>query len=419
MQEVKGVYPPCTDIDGAGLADVSQRRCIHDEQGNVDATKAAEQPVPRGSNTTRKKQTSEERQRSPMMKKQKLESDGSPAYMPMQTSRLVGHGVLKPNYRPSGNDERRSEAPARGQPNGARPTQSHVEQNAANIDPSLFTQYSAPEQHRTYSESSHNYPYPSAEHSQPYPQAQPAYQMPSLEEIANEVLDMSGHDAPPSSLPDGFDQIRAFNAIGGGSLLDGMPNSHPEVDGSVDSGVSLPVQGLADKTKPNGGQDSVESVAKDHSQSNDLPTGDSPPNGEAQTSPSNGRGINSTNQETAQPDPAPATSPTATRSSANDLPLYQPPAPLAKSPERTRAQPVMVNGTNHSKSPSPATTTTSGKRKRDSISASPSAKSGKKVRVEGTIPEGSAVVEEDERSMELAKMLLQEERGLRRRTSRE
>ena len=61
---------------------------------------------------------------------------------------------------------------------------------------------------------------------------------------------MSGHESrePGSSaiLPEGFDQIRAFNAVGDDAIPNevrhDLPNGNSKPDGSVDSAVSLPAR---------------------------------------------------------------------------------------------------------------------------------------------------------------------------------
>ena len=105
---------------------------------------------------------------------------------------------------------------------------------------------------------------------------------------------------------------------------------------------------------------------------------------------------------------------------ASTIPLYEPPAPAIQSPSSTKKQPL-TNGIHALKSREAVSTTS--KRKRDSISE---IKGGKNAKVNGVIAHAQqgqsdvAVADgnEDQESMELARMLQQEERGLRRRSSR-
>ena len=105
----------------------------------------------------------------------------------------------------------------------------------------------------------------------------------------------------------------------------------------------------------------------------------------------------------------------ASKSGAQDLPLYQPPAPVSQSPELSKRQPALTNAFSHG---SPSAAQSNGvKRKRDS-SASITA-SAKKAKMSFAGGPEQVIAEEadvDEKSLELARSLQQEDRGLRRRS---
>ncbi|KAK5168824.1 JmjC domain-containing histone demethylation protein 1 [Saxophila tyrrhenica] len=404
----------------------SKRRCIHDESGNVDPAKAAEPPIPRAGIPSKKRAALEDRQRSPLLKK--TSSEGSPSYTPISTPHqhhMVGHGVLKPSFLMSRRDcdkadgRASSERDASAPPPRSRSPQSQSEQPqlqpqtqpTPNIDPSLYEMYSTREREESYGEPRNSYSYPNADQGQPYPQGQSGYQMPSLEQIANEVLvDMNGNEqpehAPSGLLPDGFDQIHAFNQSNAASMLNGLPHAEPEPkpDGSVDSAVSLPANEASQNSTGSASLANGEAAQLEQGTVEGLPNGDVKPNMPPQPSIE-------TEQETVPHQPpspalARATSPIDAKPNINTLPLYQPPAPPAKSPEVAKKQP---NGVQHGGVSMSPPTETPGKRKRDDASVTPSVKGAKKAKV-------GEVVEGDDGSAELVRMLQQEDRGLRRRS---
>lgn len=287
----------------------------------MDPVKAAEAPVPRGS-VTSKKRSAEDGSPSEANKKQKplepaLQNDQSrtPA-PPMQGM----HGVLKPMnvnrpvepkvnsaqkapaeiyhklpgefYHPSTNGDRPQSPPTDPNPrhrasNGSAPP----------IDPSLFSIYS------DHGMSSNPYPshnfYP--DHSAERP---PLYALPSLEQIANDVLDMDGRGDEAEA---GLAAIEAFNRQQQGFVhafpQEGQQTAHDgsQADGSVDSGVSMTAPETKETPLANGEAVDAKTPAVDQA----VASGE-PPAAER-------------------------------RSSIAQIPLYQPPA--SKSPEMTRSQP--------------------------------------------------------------------------------
>jgi F-box/leucine-rich repeat protein 10/11 len=269
----------------------NQRRCIHDESGNVDPVKAAETPIPRGS-VASKKRTADDGSPLDANKRLKPAEPGlSPAPAPMQGI----HGMLKPGsqqkssrasgtppkappevyhklpgqfYRPSssdGNHEQQTE-PNQHQRQVELPhqpqhqPQQHNNQptgSAPPIDPSLFTMYPEPSSNNAGPFSMPANPYPMPDHSSANQQS--LYALPSLEQIATEVLDMNGGgdengEAGLAAIQafnrqrDGF--IQAYQQQNGGLL---PMNIAPPVDGSVDSGVSMSgVTGDKDGSSPPG-----------------------------------------------------------------------------------------------------------------------------------------------------------------------
>ncbi|KAK3710005.1 JmjC domain-containing histone demethylation protein 1 [Vermiconidia calcicola] len=254
---------------------------------------------------------------------------------------------------------------------------------------------------------------------QPYNPPQSAYQIPSLEQIANEVLvDMNGNEyheqgAFPQQF-DGLEQVRLFNA--GAADIAPLSNGDVKPDESVDSAVSLPTpkvveQHASDPNITDSIDTSMREVDTAPSPDNIVLHHELPP---AQPS---------IETDSARDDRAPASptsAPNEMKDSVSSLPLYQPPAPLSRSPEMSKRQPVMSNGMVDGTSSLPVEATPH-KRKRDSTSATPGAKSAKKARLDGAAWQGSIYPSfehggEDLQSLELAKMLQQEDLGLRRRS---
>lgn len=387
----------------------------------MDPVKASETPVPRGTFAT-KKRLSEDG--SPMqIKKQKRESDPGPSYSPIQPSQpaqMQGHGVLKPLLVPNGNGP--SHRPNMSTSNGVHQQQAALPpdqpQQQPPIDPSLFSMYSESDQSTSYGDS--RYQYQNGQPTQPYHQPQSMYQIPSLEQIANEVLvDMNGNEPQDqgfkfhhSTVKEGFHQVD-------GADMASMPNGPTKTDTSADSAVALPSLEAIEQhnaalrrlngaepfdTRANGS--SVDGVAIP----NDLPHAQ--PSIEARSAQVNG--------EPSSPLTLQRTSPAVTKVDVSSIPLYQPPAPPSTSPDAAKRRPPTPNGVGSANNISPVEATPL-KRKRDSTSATPGAKSAKKVKADGVdrrkSGESSASGEQQDRqSEELAKMLQQEELGLRRRS---
>ena len=395
---------------------------MHDENGHVDPVKAAETPVPRGSLPSKKRQSVEDG--SPLLqakKKQRL-SDASPDYAPLQPPpgpQMLGHGVLKPQI--IGHDREpkpvRPKSPNSVPHNPAYPPYNPgtrtaeqkqpaapEEEEQPPIDPNLFSMYPEP----GYDE--HGYAYPTTEQPQPYNPPQSSYNIPSLEQIANEVLvDMNGNEYQEQSNPQA--QVQAFDeAHDAAPMTNGC---HEKTNESVDSAVSLPATRalerksagaapLADGEGPADTNTSNEVAGEEIVVHHELPPPPAHPSIEMDA-------VCATSGSTSET----KTSPAAAKSSVSNLPLYQPPAPLSQSPEIVkRGQHVMTNGASHSHSP---TVEHNNKRKRDSTSATPGTKSAKKVK-EQWQGSGESEAEVDQKTLELAKMLQQEELGLRRRS---
>ncbi|TKA83684.1 hypothetical protein B0A55_00311 [Friedmanniomyces simplex] len=371
----------------------SKRRCVHDENGNVDPIKAAESPVPRGSVT---KNRTSEGDGSPHAVK-RASHDGAGQATPQQGGTA---GVLMPQR--TANNAPSVQPASRQQP----PQIVHhppEDEQQPEIDPSLFS-YPEPTDDGAYTH--HSYPYPESEQQNSY-----ASEYPSLEQIASEVLDMNGQ------ADDGDFIDRQLNALSY-ERLHGQQSSSPhrrngavsrtngvtaKATDSVDSGVSFI------HFEPNGATHDLERSVDDRLRealtANDPVTYHGLPT--VQTTETNGFANGIAHSVTARPESANGfTASSTTKSDATALPLYQPPAPLSQSPEQTKRQPLM-NG---------ITEPSSQKRKRTSLS-SPAA-SAKKARVDHDVSADRASRElsppetEDER---MARLLQQEELGLRRR----
>lgn len=389
----------------------------------MDPVKAAETPVPRGS-VSSKKRSAEDGSPSGSNKKPKPLEPALPNEQQQPTSapQMQGmHGVLKPMNvnRPMKPVEVQpaQKAPVEtyhklpgefyhpGTTNGEQhhspPTDPNPQHRASNgsappIDPSLFSMHSDFAPPNPYP--SHSY-YPDHSTSAERP---PLYALPSLEQIANDVLDMDGRGDDGAEA--GLAAIQAFNrqqqhdfihAYPQQSFEQQDPHEASQPDGSVDSGVSMsaPETDQKDASLTNGHGDAltptepaantempqVEEVVVHHGLPAVPTTSHDESNAEAATSPSADR-----------------------RSSFAQIPLYQPPAAPVKSPETTRAQP---NGTTAASPSSP------NKRKRESFTFSSPDKLRRQSR-EVSQP----LVEEDE-DTRLARLLQQDEMGLRRRMS--
>ena len=367
--------------------------------------------MPRGS-VPSKKRPFEEEGGSPLLKKKQKQSDDD-AYLhsPLQHHpQMQGHGVLKPQPVSNGmpRETKISAAQKRQQQHAPQPP---PEEEQPPIDPNLFSMYPEPERNGAYDENS--YPYPSTEQRQPYNPAPQSYNLPSLEQIANEVLvDMNGNEnQDPALNAQQAILLEHFNRSDGhdDSL---MRNEHSKPDDSVDSAVSLPTTEASEENA------SGPTLPKDLQPPDPNVDGD-PPSGAAlmhhelpPAHPSIETDGGRAQREPTSPLAETNTTPARPKSGASKLRLYQPPAPLSQSPETAKQQPMVPNGVNHGNSSSPVETRLH-KRKRDSSSATPGARA-KAFKVDNG--ESSAHTNVDEQTLELAKMLQQEELGLRRRS---
>nr|POE54296.1 jmjc domain-containing histone demethylation protein 1 [Quercus suber] len=316
----------------------SKRRCVHDENGNVDPVKAAENPVPRGPVPSRKRQSTEDPSPPQMQKKPKaVESDSrAPAVQfaePMQ-------GVLKLTQTP-GFATMENGANVNG---SSKP---YFPQDQPPLDPDLFN-LSGENHHDRFSDNPfHDY--------QATEQSAAQYQLQSLEQIANEVLDMNGSSHEQSAfhmsardLPHTIAETQAHDHSS--PQQDGTGKS----DGSVDSAVSL----LDDRKLPD-----FHHTNKDTS-----------PHDTIELKGAVGEALHSSND------------------ASQSLPLYQPPAPISsQSPELKRRR--LANGTGHEKN------------------ASTSSLNELNAGLYGSHP-SNTYESEDER---LARLLQQEDLGLRAR----
>jgi hypothetical protein len=196
-------------------------------------------------------------------------SSGTPPKAPPE----VYHKLPGQFYRPSsanGNHEQQLEQSQHqneneGQHQSQQPPQQRIAQangSAPPIDPSLFSMYPEP--------SSNGGPYSLPVNPYPAPDSSSAdrpslYALPSLEQIATEVLDMNGGGDENGDA--GLAAIQAFNRQNiiqayqqqNGGLL--PMHIAPPVDGSVDSGVSISgVTEQKDGSSPPGGAFNVFSV---------------------------------------------------------------------------------------------------------------------------------------------------------------
>ncbi|QIW99613.1 hypothetical protein AMS68_005131 [Peltaster fructicola] len=181
----------------------SKRRCIHDEQGNVDPVKAAETPIPRASPAVRKRHSEDS-----------LNSEGKKvkiaSAIPPQAGVL---GVLRPaNYKRQSpiQSEWSSASPTSDQlvrtPLDASTPNSHA---SLPIDPSLTSAYPDPG-HAHLHDLHYSYSAP----------ARPGLiSLPSLEEIATEVLDMDAGERAEAETD--LAAIQQFNRLGNATELVG------------------------------------------------------------------------------------------------------------------------------------------------------------------------------------------------------
>lgn len=240
------------------------------------------------------------------------------------------------------------------QPNGSAPP----------IDPSLFTMYPEPSSNNGGPFSAPTNPYPMPGHSSA--DRPPLYALPSLEQIATEVLDMNGggdeNGEAGLAAIQAFnrqrdDYIHAYQQQNGGLLPENVP---PPVDGSVDSGVSLSgATEQKDGSSPPGGAFNVFSATNEaESNSNVQPEHVPSPTVHHEMPPVSEVAPYS-GPETQKPEPAmfetqpevhdTVESPSFVdfttgendnrRSSLAGIPFYQPPTSMSQSPEMMRSMP--------------------------------------------------------------------------------
>jgi hypothetical protein len=211
-------------------------------------------------------------------------ASGTPPKAPPE----VYHKLPGQFYRPSSSDGNHESQPEANQPQRQlnlqhqpqHQTQHHNAQpngSAPPIDPSLFSMYPEPNSNNAGAFSMPTNPYPMPDHSSANQTS--LYAIPSLEQIATEVLDMNGGEEENGEAGlaaiqafnrqrDGF--IHAYQQQNGGLLSMGIA---PPVDGSVDSGVSMSgLTGDKDGSSPPGFNvfsiNNVEPVVQDANQEN-------------------------------------------------------------------------------------------------------------------------------------------------------
>lgn len=401
---------------------VCKRRCIHDDTGNVDPVKAAETPVPRGSVASKKRRMTEGGESPQAAKKLKAEpyhQPTTPFSAPQQRPRpdsgvhLANAGLpVGPAFRPN----MMSSTTATSQ---APPSQDHPQ-----IDPSLFSMY--PEPPETSSSTANGHPYHAMDKQESYN----SYILPSLEQIANEVLDMNGRHNDYDQNHTDQDQhfvnhfIEASRQADSTAYHSKEPHGLEKQDDSVDSAISVPgteelVQRQtkvhagsvaayqrtpAEPTLTNGYADDGVAHAEQAAKPSATPVmhHELPPQPSLEPSQEN---VPAPTSPLTQLTTSPATS----KSFINKIPLYQPPAqPAAKPPV------PLTNGNDHAANASPPPANS--KRKRDSKSATPGANSVKKAKTNGVEREMSPDERDEDENLRLARMLQQEDLGLRRRS---
>ncbi|KAK4548729.1 hypothetical protein LTR36_008502 [Oleoguttula mirabilis] len=375
----------------------SKRRCVHDEVGNVDPVKASETPIPRGSVPSKKRSFGEDG--SPMqIKKPKLNDSQPPPRSQAGTAGVlmpqhVSHGVAHP---PPVRPASRPPPPVINEP-------PPDPQQQPEIDPSLFSVYPEPAEQGSYS--NHSYPYPTTEQAQTN-----GYEYPSLEQIANEVLDMNGRghedyiDAQLNALPyqpphNPHVNVHVYEAHDTAP----MSNALAKPDESVDSAIFLPNAESMDQAT---------STARNRDRSVDERLMDAL-TADSGTGVYHGIPFVQPSVETNGTNHVEPTGPVPTfhqtlgpKNDASGLPLYRPPAPVSQSPEQTKRQPVsLVNG---------AVDPWAQKRKRDSTSATPGSKKARIGDHEGHASREPSVQETDDERF--ARLMQQEELGLRQRS---
>lgn len=385
----------------------------------MDPIKAAETPVPRGSVASKKRQLTEGRE-SPQtgaMKKPKIEPSQQTAmpYAAPQDHAQPEFSVHMHNgaAAPMGPSFQPNMMMSSSGPNGS--VSAH---DQPQIDPSLFSMY--PEPPDANSSSVNGQPYHGLEKQELYN----AYNLPSLEQIANEVLDMNGRhtDYDPSEQAFIQDERQYANnfleATRHGQPMHLNGNAHSSLDkqdDSVDSAISMPtteefgpsqaqgpaVEGSSLATRsPTALHESNEKSLVDGKRM--LP---SPPPAPVMHHELPPQQPNLSTTETASLK-QPQTSPTVIKNFINNIPLYQPPAPLAAkdaSPLTTAIPPISPFAGDD-------------KRKRMSVSSNADINAVKTTLANGVNYAVDDAAMKDEANLNLARMLQQEDLGLRRRS---
>lgn len=278
----------------------------------------------------------------------------------------VYHKLPGQFYRPSsseGHHEQQLDSNLQDQPqhqNNQQPPHHISQQNgsAPPIDPSLFSMYSEP--------SNNGGPFPVS--TQPYnmpdhssAERPPLYGLPSLEQIATEVLDMNGGgdengDAGLAAIQafnrqrDGF--IQAYQQQNGGLL---PMNVVPPADGSVDSGVSMgtaehkdgssPPSNVLNASSDHGLDKAANNVTQEattspimHHELPPVPEAAHEPQTQPEDSQLNGQAeLHETVEEPFSEFQIPEND--NRRNSINQIPFYEPPLSMSKSPEMMRSFP--------------------------------------------------------------------------------
>ncbi|KAF7185792.1 JmjC domain-containing histone demethylation protein 1 [Pseudocercospora fuligena] len=361
----------------------SKRRCVHDENGNVDPIKAAETPVPRGSNASKKRPSGDES--TPIQPKKKLKAASPTENVPIAPS------YQSPSYHQSPVVTQQTQAP---QPTATVSTypshspqppptvstypshsyepqtihhedsrhSSHEHQSShPPIDPTLFA-YSDHGDHGHYDNS---YAYSSAERPGLYGSS-----LPSLDQIASEVLDMTSHD---DYTHDPDDNVHVYNPDAIAPLSNGLTSDSSRPDDGVDSGISLvgsdtsesrQVQKQEENSTEAPAVQPSENIAQEDAKPAQIPELSDAKQDSTDALPSIEHSTVNGHQDAVQ------TSPSASKANVESIPLYRPPAPPSASPELSRRQ--VVNGL-----PTPVESNSS-KRKRESASETP--KNSKKAK---------------------------------------
>jgi F-box/leucine-rich repeat protein 10/11 len=258
------------------------------------------------------------------------------------------------------------------------------DQNSLPIDPSLSSMYCDPNDANVFVTHDHQFANTDRVH---------AFGMPSLEQIASEVLDMNGgHGHPDEGFSAQEPEDHQLQVLKHDPELvgDDLKSEIHKPDGSVDSAISLAASDSLDKSPP-------------------ASSPDTSVNAEQLSGPIQ-RSVELNNAISAAPTAEPAAS----------IPLYRPPPPPSASPELSKRQPLLpITGSKPAALPA---STTPNKRKRDAQSEHSGSPTSVHKKVHIRQPSGEAdasalMSEEDKESMELAKALQQDDLGLRKRST--